>query len=743
MRRLVLLFIFLLLSGTGLEAQSVSKIVGVVRDSSTRKPIGDAGVIVKGIQTGSYTDSRGQFEIDNLYEGRYTLQVTHIGYHSESRNISVPKEGAVRVTFRLQQKSYTGAPVVVEGIAGRSNTIILGRSEINESDAQTVGELLKQIPEVLVTTNPGSGGTAVRIRGSDTDQVLVTLNGIPINDPMTGETNLDLIPLDFIRKITVRTRGSSAEYGSGAFGGVIAIETGITRMEQATLGLRYGNYVQQISPSFSGNIAGLALSLSLLNRRENNDFPYTYARPAGQIVHRQRLNADVQLRSMQSSLQYEFGNHMVRVQGYAIDSDRGMPGKVYYWTPYARARDFRYGIDGAYRWSTATDQLNLRTSYKNSHAEYQNDPPANAPVKYRKIPAYSSAYHHSTILNNLDYAKTFNEHFQWQTSFQFRNTGFSQTNVLTRFGDPIQSVQQNFGLATGADLQITIPHSPFFLTSSPRIRYSRIAVTGNGTSLQFPFFSHSEDIGLHWNGRISGTVYGSHNRSFRIPTFADLFYQDFRVSGNPDLRPERSRESSLGLRIYRDKNWRSSLQLEGFRKSVRDEIFWTQSWHGSFVPHNTDSYITGESIQVDFTGPANIVSGSTYLEHLNPVNKSQVHPTHNKILPFRPVYRGQFQLRLKLSPVTLRYIHRAVGPRFITKANTKTVPSYQVGEVMIMADSYQPEFLPAQWSFTLSLQVQNVWNTEYQVVNRMPEPGRTFRFSLETAYKPKTASRRD
>ena len=56
-------------------------------------------------------------------------------------------------------------------------------------------------------------------------QVLVLLDGIPLNDPLTGEVDLNLIPVSIIESVSIKKGGNSSESGSGSIGGTVAISS--------------------------------------------------------------------------------------------------------------------------------------------------------------------------------------------------------------------------------------------------------------------------------------------------------------------------------------------------------------------------------------------------------------------------------------------------------------------------------------------------------------------------------------
>lgn len=109
------------------------------------------------------------------------------------------------------------------------STTIISRSEIARRQYQTVAEALGHIPGMHVASNGGIGQPAsLFIRGSNSNHVLVMVDGVKINDATTPNGAFDFANLmtDAIERIEVVRGPQSTLYGSDAIGGVVNIITG-------------------------------------------------------------------------------------------------------------------------------------------------------------------------------------------------------------------------------------------------------------------------------------------------------------------------------------------------------------------------------------------------------------------------------------------------------------------------------------------------------------------------------------
>lgn len=119
-----------------------------------------------------------------------------------------------------------------------SSITVLSAAEIERSAERSVIGLFDEVPGLYATEAGGFGGsTTVRLRGADTDQTLVLLDGVRVNDPGSASADFDFstLLLTDIERIEIVRGPQSALWGSDAIGGVVNI---ITRKGDGPLGVR-------------------------------------------------------------------------------------------------------------------------------------------------------------------------------------------------------------------------------------------------------------------------------------------------------------------------------------------------------------------------------------------------------------------------------------------------------------------------------------------------------------------------
>ncbi|MEJ7912032.1 MAG: TonB-dependent receptor plug domain-containing protein, partial [Chitinophagaceae bacterium] len=158
--------------------------------------------------------------------------------------------GAQENTVNLDPVTVTSTISAVASSKTGRNIVVIGGDRFKSLPVNSIDELLRYVPGVEVQSRGPMGAQSdIVIRGGTFQQVLVILDGIRLNDPITGHFNsyIPLSPFE-IERIEILKGASSAIYGSEAVGGVVHIITktfaskeGTTKKEAAA-SLAAGKY---------------------------------------------------------------------------------------------------------------------------------------------------------------------------------------------------------------------------------------------------------------------------------------------------------------------------------------------------------------------------------------------------------------------------------------------------------------------------------------------------------------------
>lgn len=123
--------------------------------------------------------------------------------------------------------------VVASGVAQRADEVgrsvtVIDRAEIEQRQTVALSDLLATTPGITVVRNGGLGtATALSIRGAQSDQTLVLIDGVRVNDPSAtgGAYNFASLLAGSVDRVEVLRGPASVIWGSQAIGGVVNVTT--------------------------------------------------------------------------------------------------------------------------------------------------------------------------------------------------------------------------------------------------------------------------------------------------------------------------------------------------------------------------------------------------------------------------------------------------------------------------------------------------------------------------------------
>jgi len=479
----------------------------------------------------------------------------------------------IRVTVTeklLQQPIYT--PFRRQGTVQESTrpTYVITQDQMKAQGWRTVDEALRYLPGVF-SDGTGGGQLGSRsgqfIRGSNSTQVLILLDGRPLNDlGLFGDFDLSEFTTDMVEQIEVLPGGGSTLYGSSAIGGVINI---ITRTSEQT-GIEVRPTAQW--GSFGLNQQGLQISgrqndLSWLvgyNRIDaENDFAYRigddqfeFTDPVANStlfkIEGDRDNADILYNTVHVKVTNEFNDrHQITFSGLYLDKNLGIPsgvpipvpgsvGEFNSLTPNFRqdTQEWLMDVALASRLGEGNDSI-LTTKLYADTLQYSSSNPDTLQYSSSNPDGFTIA----------DDVKRFNIGFQTQHSWQL-----SPQDLLT-YGADFRQVNgvNNTTLSDGTNLtnyDSTLTQGALFASYQrdwlPTVK-THIGLRQDFNSLANGSFT-SPSMGVSWDVTPLTTFRANYARSFRAPLISDLEgFAAFGAVGNPDLEPERGHSFDLGF----------------------------------------------------------------------------------------------------------------------------------------------------------------------------------------------------
>ena len=403
---------------------------------------------------------------------------------------------------------------------------LISRTDIEASPASDLASLLAGIRGIDIRARGSYGMQAdIGIRGGTFDQTLVLLNGVNISDPQTGHHHLNVpVDLQSIERIEILQGPGARVFGPNAFNGVVNI---ITRnpaehgMGLSLAGGAYGFGSTSVSAAFNALKTDHHLS-----------------------AHAMRSDGYTDNTDFESINLYYRG--ATRIGSYKLDIQGGYTNRAFgansFYTPLFPDQFEQISTTLISVGLFPKEQGFRFQSYWRRHHDRFELFRYNAPEWYQ-----SHNYHMSDVAGGR-LSKTLTSNIGLTTvALDFRHEQI-YSNVLGETIDPHVAVARyenvfytHFYSRQG--LSLMAEHNIYagdFSLSGGLLAYASSDLA-SGISL-FPGL----DIGWQFNETFRW--YTSLNRTLRLPTFTDLFYEGPANLGNPDLLPEKAIFFETGLK---------------------------------------------------------------------------------------------------------------------------------------------------------------------------------------------------
>ncbi|WP_440999187.1 SusC/RagA family TonB-linked outer membrane protein [Fodinibius sp. SL11] len=227
---LCLIFFSVVFAGSSLAQGSIS---GTVTDARTGDTMPGVNVLITELERGAATGAEGNFEIQNVPSGTYTVRATFVGYTPYTTQVEVGS-GEVTLNISLKQDVAGLEEVVVTGVGQGTQTKKLGFSvskigetELSEVPSTNVGSALYgKTSGISITSASGdpASSPSIRLRGSTSingdQEPLVIVDGVITNG---GLQDINMQDVESIE--VVKGAAAASLYGSLAGNGVIQVIT--------------------------------------------------------------------------------------------------------------------------------------------------------------------------------------------------------------------------------------------------------------------------------------------------------------------------------------------------------------------------------------------------------------------------------------------------------------------------------------------------------------------------------------
>jgi vitamin B12 transporter len=579
-------------------------------------------------------------------------------------------------------------------------TLSFSEEQLNEMSQKSLGELLAKSTAVYIK-NYGQGALATpSIRGTGANHTQVFWNGVSINSPTLGQSDLALLPIIFFNQPELHLGSSSLIDGSGGIGGAVRLnnETEYFKGEKVAFVSEWGSFAQNSSGLKIGLGNGILQSNTTLYHAEaNNNFLYRDISKQDQPLVEQTNNY-VQQMGLGQDVSLRIKNNELEFKSLVFSSFRQIPANVgsfsnafqsdasqKYLLSYSRVEN---SSSHTLKIATVIDDLNYVNPIANIHGNYNTQ---SSSLIYNSVYYFKKITLKTFLLNQYDVALS---------------DGFSEKKSRTKsaafvlFEHEI-SKQLKYYAALRQEYidEMVAPFSP-----SLGIKYA---------------FTDAHQLSL--NGA----------KTFRAPTLNDLYWS---LGGNSDLLSEQGYSSELSYSFSKRKI-KSSLTL--FYSLVDNWIQWTPTRLGYWSPQNIKQ-VENKGIEWHFDWSVfkkkytalNVITNYSYTSSKSLKSNFEGDKSLGKQLIYVPHNTYNINVFYSYKNWSFNYFQTYTSRVFIDAQNTTYMPYFTPADASI-----HYAFTSKESIASIGFRVQNIFNEEYHIIANRPMPMRSFHVVLKLSFK--------
>ncbi len=685
-------------------ASAQNSLTGTIKTASTDSTVvAGASIYIPDLKLGSISKDDGTFTLNNIPNGTYLVQVTAIGYASETKEINVKQSSTANFIMRISSVEVkeivvTGVSSATEAQSNPQALDVVNHKDFVENSATNIIDAISLAPSVNAIT-AGPNISKPTIRGLGYNRVVTVNDGVR----QEGQQWFDEFGIEVdeysVDKVEILKGPTALSYGSDAFAGVINMLAAPTLPEGTIKGNvlinhQSNNGLWGESVNLAGNSKGFVWDLRYSNKMAHcyqNKYDgyvansgYSESNLKGMFginrkwgySHLTLSSFDMQLgivEGARDSASGKFIGEYVKPDGEdstGIVTQEEMKKYNNFPVIHQHVRHYKAVLDNSF--ALGTGRLGLRLGLQQNYRQEAND------IGYD---GYNNYFFLQTINYDVRYTLPEKNHFEFAAGLNGMKQNSEDRGVVfvipeyDIFDIGVFAIAKKsfkkFSISGGLryDSRTTKTKDLWVDTTGTRIAGEIDSTSTQQFTAQSGKFSGvSGSIGIAYD--FNDNVYGKLNvaRGYRAPSIAESGSNGihdgtpFYEIGDPNLKAESSLQLDATLGV---KTEDVTFEANVFYNQINNYIF----------PEKLASKFGGDSIRTDaaanMSGPAfkyvqgnAILSGAEAVFNLHPhtikgirwnnsfgmVNAIQLNqPDSSKYLPYTPPYKYRSELKFVLT----------------------------------------------------------------------------------------------
>jgi iron complex outermembrane recepter protein len=526
-------------------------------------------------------------------------------------------------------------------------------------------DILERETGVRIRRYGGLGSySTLSIRGSNSNQVKIYIDGIPLNNSEGGEVNLSDLSFDNLDSIEIYKSGASSGFSSSAIGGSVNLVTEKSKgKRKSRIGLAGGSF-NTIKTNISHSDSIESVQYGVFLQREKSDQNFLFQSDNGTPVLNEwddklerRKNAYFDRTNFTGNLTFKIRDTSISFLNDFNYRVNGLPGpvgnqseKVY--RKYLRNTTGLSTSTKGLIWENLT--LNTRLFYtgaKDQLFDSKQEFSYGNPNSLANIQQFG--FHFMPTISILNYNQIIRFLIGEEKETFIRDKRNPLDQIVDRSTKKFRShtilqVQDEIRLFQSKLILLPTVQKEFYKDRFNEIQDLPTLYNTLLTNYRLPSTFTSTEYNNYRFGALYKliktdeyllTMKGNISNEFRMPLFVEIFGERGSIIGNSSLKPEKSVNRDFGFTLSNEsKNISLLSSLSLFQKKIYDMILMIPNSQFTLRPENIDSAdIRGLELGIKsvFYQTIKVQSNYTYQRAINTSNVSYL---NGKYLPLRPLH---------------------------------------------------------------------------------------------------------
>lgn len=611
---------------------------------------------------------------------------------------------------------------------------VLSGEELQRLNSNSIADALRYFSGVQVKDYGGVGGIkTVNIRSMGTNHTGVVYDGVELGNAQNGQIDLGQFSLDNIEALSLYNGQKSEilqpakDFGSA---GTIYMRTRTPRFDEhetyhARGTVRTGSF-DLLNPSALFELKlteriNVSLSAEWVNSSGKYKFRYRRVNPAGELAYDTtavRQNGDINATRIELNLNGSLRTGNWSFKAYNYNSERGVPGAIVnnVWRRGERIWDTNSFVQGRFTgyYGKFTTLANAKYAFYRTHYVNNDDKQVKIDNLYRQREFYISSANEYEITRWWKVSASYD--FVWNT-LDADMYGFAKPDRYSSY----------LSAATALSLE------RFKLQASALGTFIHDRLQGQQSPRDKNVFTPAVYASVNPLRNSDFTMRAFYKRSFRMPTFNDLYYADM---GNSQLDPERVTQYNLGL-VYDHSGHgllaAARLSADVYYNKVKDKIVaypkgqqfrWTMLNLGLVDIRGVD--VSGLISLSPVRDLLLTLRGQYTFQRAIDIT-SPADNYYRDQIPYIPRHSGAAVFNATWHGWGLNYSWIYVGERYNQQENIR----YNYTQPWYTSDvSVSKDFTLGRWSLRVLAEINNLLSQDYDVIINYPMPKRNYRFTV-------------